>query len=268
MFCMILAAGCTFASDYQFAKISEGRVRYQNWGKGEKALVFVHGWTCAGSFWDANVAGLRDHWRVVTVDLPGHGGSDKPEVSYTMELFAKDVEAVMHDAGIKEAVLIGHSMGAPVIRQIYADSPTQIAGLVIVDGTVAAKGSPRPDRTALFREMRSDYDASVTKTVESMFSAHTSPELRKEILAQMLSTPHNVGISAREALYSTRVWDNAPVQVPTLAIYKGPRTYTVMRAQFPNLEFEAWEGYGHFLMMEDPARFNARLRAFLTKIGF
>ncbi len=50
---------------------------------------------------------------MITVDLPGHGESDKPQIAYTMDLFARAVEAVMRDAGVDQAVLVGHSMGTP-----------------------------------------------------------------------------------------------------------------------------------------------------------
>src|SRR3982751_1901290 len=96
--CLVAFAACAMNAEEKFVKTPDGKVRYQNWGKGDKALVFVHGWTCSSEFWNANVAGLKDRWRVIAVDLPGHGGSDAPDVPYTMAFMAKGVEAVMRDA--------------------------------------------------------------------------------------------------------------------------------------------------------------------------
>ena len=267
LFCLIWAASILVAAEYKFANTPEGKVRYQSWGTGDKALILVHGWTCDGSFWSANVPALRDKWRVITVDLPGHGGSDKPEVSYTMEFFAKGVEAVMRDAGVKKAVLAGHSMGAPVVRRVYTDIPERVAALVIVDGSVQPKG-PRPAVNKQTVEPADQYRASMTKIIESMFSSHTTTEVRQEILSKMLSTPQHVSASARNGLFTMTVWDGEPANVPALAIYKRTAPEKTVRSQFPQVEFEAWDGYGHFLMMEDPERFNRRVKEFLEKIGF
>src|ERR1043165_9182525 len=89
------------------------RVHYESYGKGKDAVVFIHGWTCDLSFWRGQ-APVYQKRRSLLIDLPGHGQSDKPEVSYTQERFARAVEAVMRDEGVERAVLVGHSMGGPV----------------------------------------------------------------------------------------------------------------------------------------------------------
>src|SRR5262245_41584751 len=105
--------------DDHFAKLDAMRVHYQNYGKGKDALVFVHGWTCNLTFWKANIPAFADQTRVIAIDLPGHGQSDKPQVTYSMDLFASAIDAVLRDAKVERATLVGHSMGTPVIRQFY-----------------------------------------------------------------------------------------------------------------------------------------------------
>jgi pimeloyl-ACP methyl ester carboxylesterase len=73
---------------------------------------------------------------LIAVDLVGHGKSDKPHVRYTMEVFARSIDSVLTDAKIKRAVLVGHSMGTPVVRQFLRLFPEKTAGLVIVDGAL------------------------------------------------------------------------------------------------------------------------------------
>lgn len=95
-----------------------------------KTIIFVHGWTCDESGWAAQVAALDRGYRVVTLDLPGHGKSDAPvDGKFSMQLFAKAVEAVRAELGADKVVLVGHSMGAPVIRQYAFDHPEHVAGL-------------------------------------------------------------------------------------------------------------------------------------------
>ena len=87
-------------------------------GKGNAAIIFVHGWTCDLSSWTAQVPEFARKYRVLTLDLPGHGQSAGPaDGKFTVGLFARAVEAVRAEAGVDRVVLVGHSMGAPVIRE-------------------------------------------------------------------------------------------------------------------------------------------------------
>src|SRR6266446_3483800 len=136
-------AARSVAGESRYAKLDGQRVHYENQGKGHEALVFVHGWTCNLSFWSRQVPAFEGRERVILIDLPGHGLSDKPQVNYTMDLFARAVDAVLRDAGIDRAVLVGHSMGTPVIREFYRKYPQKTLGLVIVDGPLAPFGDKK-----------------------------------------------------------------------------------------------------------------------------
>ncbi len=118
--------GCSLALDQvspqgssRFAELDGARVHYTNYGEGETALLFVHGWNCDETVWKAQAPVFAQERRVITVDLPGHGQSDKPEVAYTMDFYARALDAVMGDAGLKSATFVGHSNGTPVIRQFF-----------------------------------------------------------------------------------------------------------------------------------------------------
>ena len=81
-----------------YAKLDGARIHYQSYGKGSEALVFIHGWTCNLDYWRDQVPDFAKRNRVIAIDLPGHGQSDKPQVAYSMDLFARAVDAVMRDA--------------------------------------------------------------------------------------------------------------------------------------------------------------------------
>ena len=99
-------------------------------GSGPKTIVFVHGWTCDESSWREQVPFFENNYRVITLDLPGHGKSGAPgNGPLTMELFAKSIEAVRVEAKAGKIVLVGHSMGTPVIRQYARLYPANVAGL-------------------------------------------------------------------------------------------------------------------------------------------
>jgi pimeloyl-ACP methyl ester carboxylesterase len=114
--------------------LDTNRIHYLTAGRGAKTLIFIHGWSGNSGFWREQVAAFADKARLILIDLPGHGQSDKPRVDYTLDYFARGVLAVMRNAQVTKAILIGHSMGVPVICRFHALTPGRVAGLVAVDG--------------------------------------------------------------------------------------------------------------------------------------
>src|SRR6185295_6430396 len=95
IFAMLLVAGGgqAFAArplrgEARDARLDGHRVHYETHGVGREALVFVHGWTCNLKSWSLQVPLFAAKTRVIAIDLPGHGQSDKPDIAYTMDLFA------------------------------------------------------------------------------------------------------------------------------------------------------------------------------------
>ena len=163
-------------------------------GKGPATVIFVHGWTCDETSWSEQVPALAARYRVVTVDLPGHGRSGSPpDGKFSMDLFARAVEAVRAEVGAERVVLVGHSMGTPVIVQYARRYPQHAAAMVFVEGvvTLGANLGRKPDTARLLGpEGLSIRDANT----RGMFSAATSPELQRKILKMMLA---RAGIDGR-----------------------------------------------------------------------
>ncbi|HEY9405079.1 MAG TPA: alpha/beta hydrolase [Pyrinomonadaceae bacterium] len=267
---LLLLAGAARGGELEsrFAKYGETKVHYQASGKGEEALIFVHGWTCDLSFWHAQVEAFPAV-RVVALDLPGHGRSDKPQVNYTMDYFARSIEAVMRDTGVKRAVLVGHSMGTPIIRQFYRLYPEKTLGLVIVDGALRLM-FPKEQMGQFIGRMRSDYPSTAPQMVDGMLTPIRDARMKGEIRKVMLSTPGHVAISAMEGMADEKVYEKTPIKIPVLAILaKSPfwpaDTEQFLRTLAPTLEFYMWADVSHFLMLEKPQEFNQTIQGFLSK---
>jgi pimeloyl-ACP methyl ester carboxylesterase len=249
------------------------RIHYQSHGQGDTAVVFVHGWTCDHTFWRGQMEGLKGKCRMLLIDLPGHGQSDKPKVAYTMDLFAQAVDAVLKDAGVESAVLVGHSMGTPVIRQFYRHYPKKTKALVAVDGSLRPFVTNQAD-IDLFVDRFAGAEGTKNRTemIESMFVDATTPELRRHIKERMLSTPEHVAVGAMKGMFDLAVWKEDPIGVPLQSIlarsaFWSPDYERFVRKLAPNAEQHALEGVGHFLMMEKPKEVNALLIEFLKKHG-
>jgi len=265
-----VATLCAGEDRLLFARLGDIRVAYTNHGRGSQAVVFVHGWTCDHTFWARSVPAIAAKRRVIAVDLPGHGASDKPETAYSLDLFARGVEAVLREAGVNKAVLAGHSMGTAVSAKFLQLFPERVAGIIIVDGFLPQKPADAAGRQKVLAPFREDYAKTATSMINGMFVEATTTELRQEILSKMLATPRHVGISAMERMAEIDAGGMKAPHVPALALMKkrperDEAFERFLRGIFPKLDYQAWDGAGHFLMMEQPERFNREVLAFLDR---
>jgi pimeloyl-ACP methyl ester carboxylesterase len=253
-----------------YASLEGKRVYYKSYGKGREALVLVHCWSCNMDHWRDQIPDFAKRSRVIALDLPGHGQSDKPEVAYTMDLFARAVDAVLRDAGVERAVLVGHSIGTPVIRQFYRKYPQKTLALVIVDGALRPFGDKKIGDSMLAALRAPTYKEAGSQMFAAMAGPQLSPEILERIKQSFLNTPQHVLVSAMEGMMDDSIWGQDTINVPVLAVMaKSPfwpaDTEQFYRSTAPKLEFQMWDGVGHFLMMEKPKEFNEVVIAFLDK---
>jgi pimeloyl-ACP methyl ester carboxylesterase len=254
----------------KFTTLDGTRIHYVDYGKGSDALILIHGWTCNINNWRDQIPEFSKRNRVIAIDLPGHGESDKPKVAYTMDLFARAVEAVMRDAKVNRAVLAGHSMGTPVARQFYRKYPDKTLAIVIVDGAVR----PFADKATMDRMIEGFRGENYQQAGAQMFAMMKGPNLSTDaqdrISASFQNTPQHVIVSAMEGMADPAIWGEDKINVPVLAVlaknpFYPPDAEQKYRAIAPNIEFHMWENVGHFVMMEKPKEFNETVLAFLDK---
>jgi pimeloyl-ACP methyl ester carboxylesterase len=258
------------AAESRWAKLDNAKIHYVNYGKGDEALVLVHGWTQNVDGWRDQAGDFAKRNRVIAIDLPGHGQSAKPQTTYSMDYFARAVDAVLGHAKVKRAVLVGHSMGTPVARQFYRKYPEKTLAIIIVDGTLRPFG----DKAMMDRMIAGFRSPNYKENVTQMFTGMSGPNLPAEaqarIQASFLNTPQHVVVSAMEGMADASIWGDDKINVPVLAVmarnpFFPPNIEQSFRALVPNMEFYMWEGVGHFLMMEKPKEFNEAVVAYLNK---
>jgi pimeloyl-ACP methyl ester carboxylesterase len=235
------------------------------------ALVLVHGWCCDRTYWAKQIGPLSQRHQVVAVDLAGHGQSGLARREWTMPAFGADVAAVVQHLGLAQVVLVGHSMGGPVVaeaaRQLIQDQG--MAGRVI--GVVGADTyrdlgvtftAAEIDR--IMAPFRQDFPEAARKYVPDMFIAASEAAQRDWIIQDMAAAPPAVGIGAREGsrrYHETLKQTLRGLNVPVVAINSDYRPNDLEAAHGCGVEIRLMSGTGHFVMMEDPATFNRLLEA-------
>ena len=192
-------------------------------GTGGPPLVFVHGFACDGTDWQAQVDSLETRTTVVVCELPGHGSSPGTPAECTIEAYGVAVARALTKLELRSAILVGHSMGCRVVLEASRVQPDAVSGLVLVDGSRIGEGDPMAAARAMADELAGDgYPRFVRQFFESMFVPSSDPALARAIIDRALHLPAAVG---RTLMTDLAGWDAREVEsaldsvrVPLLAI--------------------------------------------------
>ena len=246
-------------------------IHYTVEGRGEPALVFVHCWNCDRHFWDAQLRAFRNSHKVVAIDLAGHGQSGTGRKDWTIEAFGDDVKAVVDGLELKRVVLVGSSMGGPVSLEAARKLGDRVVGIVAVDTLQNVEQKAPPEQVdKMLQDMKSDYKGQTTKFIsENLFSPTTPPAVRKRVLGIATSASPERSVAV---LRAAMLYDPSPalaeIKAPIRAINsdKYPTNLEGNRRHIPQFDVALMKGAGHYLMLEDPVRFNALLADALRQL--
>ena len=112
---------------------------------------------------------------MITIDLPGHGQSEKPQtISYDKNLYTRAIDGVINDANAKSVILVGQTNGTPFIREYYRKFPRTVKALVIVEGPLRAFFN-KETMEKFIAPMRGDnYPDAAGRVIEAMTSPITN----------------------------------------------------------------------------------------------
>ncbi|MCP4154570.1 MAG: alpha/beta hydrolase, partial [bacterium] len=177
-------------------------ISYEMMGTGSPTLVFIHGWSCDRTYWREQTAYFAKKYKVVAVDLGGHGQSGLNRDNWTMQAFAGDVSAVIEKLDLKKVILIGHSMGGPVIAETALLIPDRLVALIGVD-TFNDVGLIATDKQVnfLMGPMKADFKKGCQFFCRTMFTPKSDRALIDKIANDMSSAPPKIALSAMEELF-------------------------------------------------------------------
>lgn len=252
-------------------------------GHGTPPLVFVHGFGCARSDWDDQVAHFSPNYETVAVDLGGHGTSPGTTDHARIETHGADVAALIEALDLAPAVLFGHSMGCRVVVDAASRVPARVKALVLVDGSRLGE----PGSKAHLDVQKKIDEVGYRTFIEPMFAQMFSPSYDKAkaraIIERAMARPPAIAgrLFPDIGRYDSERYDATlgQVRVPMLAIQTTMTTpdrrrvslepgqntpyLDMLRARVPGVQVEIVPGIGHFPQLERPAETNALVARFL-----
>jgi 3-oxoadipate enol-lactonase len=241
-------------------------------------VVLGHALGCDLGMWDAQVAVLRDRFRVLRFDTRGHGTSSVPNAPYTFDQLAADINGLFSALGIERAHLVGISVGGMVAQEFALKYPQRLESLVLCDTTSQyPDGTDRiwQDRIALVRAegMSPLVEATLERWFTPPFRA-ARPDVMARIGGMIRATPAvgYIGCGAAVPTISTTSRLGA-IGCPTLVIVGEHDAGTplamaeTIQQGIPGADLKVIASASHLCNVEQPEVFNAILLGFLTRVA-
>jgi len=252
---------------------------FRDWGEGQP-VVFTASWALSSEMWAYQVAHLADRgFRCIAFDRRGHGRSDAPGRGYDMDTLADDLTAVIDTLGLRDVILVGHSMGgAEVVHYLARHGAAKVrkVALVAAVGPYMVQtadnpyGAPMAYHQETMRQWAADFPKWAMDNEAPFFTPETSPAMKAWLIDQVLETPVPVAIATFKALIGKDLRPDLPrIDRPTLVIHgdkdaSAPLAITGQRlaAGIRGAELKVYAGAPHGLFVTHMDRLNADLEAF------
>jgi len=242
-------------------------ISFEVGGAGEPTLIFVHGWSCDARYWRAQIPHFSSLYRVVTLDLAGHGHSGVTRSQYSMLAFGEDVKAVTEATGTNQAILLGHSMGGSVIAEAARLMPDRVIGLIGVDTLHNIEyRMTNEELKNMLAPMEKDFRRGSRQFVEQMILPYMDPQLRDWILSDISAASPTVALSASNSMLSQYITGEAAkifdeIRLPVVSVNSDmwPVNYEGNRRHMSSFNTIIMKGADHFLMLDRSEEFNRAL---------
>lgn len=251
------------------------QLHYEDLGQGEPVLL-IHGLGSSTADWEYQIPHFQQHYRVLAIDLRGHGHSSKPRERYSMRQFAEDVAALIEHLNLERVNLVGISMGGMIGFQLGVDRPELLRSLTIINSAPEVKAKSAGDWWMLAKRWSLSRLLSLQAIGKGLgrllFPHPEQAELRAKIEQRWSQNDKRAYLASLDAIIGWGVREHlARITCPTLVI-SGDRDYTPVSqkaayvAQMPNAQLRVIERSRHATPMDQPQQFNAVLDEFLAQL--
>lgn len=238
-------------------------IAYDDVGHGDPAIVFLHGLFGNRTYYQAQASHLSGRYRVLSIDLRGHGESAIPEEGYSLDILADDVLRVCEQAGLNRAVLCGHSMA--VALKVALKRPDLSAGLVLLDGAILLPPPVREQQRQLIQALRTD---GWREALLGFFPSVAGPAAER-VRADISAMPRYYAEPLmRDIVSSDSAAELAALRCPLMYVHSNiPTDLNRLRQVQPDAIIEEIPDVGHWAMLTAPDQVNTLFDRFLQVIG-
>jgi len=249
-------------------------IAYDARGDGNTTLVFIHGWCSNRTFWREQLDEMAKEYRVVAIDLPGHGESDRNREEWTITSFAEDVKTVVEKLYQERVVLIGHSMGGLVALEATQLMPKNVIGVICVDAISNVESESQSDMMdRVIAAFEADFEGTMNAYMPRMFSPDADSSLVAWATKSSIESDKAMAVSIMRRFSEIDEKDLlSSAGVPVRCIYaakddpSGPHSYVEINKKYADFNAVFVDGVGHFLHLENPKEVNHHLFTLLNEI--
>lgn len=229
----------------------------------QSILLFIHGAGESHKIWENQIKFFSD---LVAVDLPGHGvGVGKR----TIDEYIEYVKKFCDERGLKNIVMVGHSMGGAIVQKFALDHPEYLKAIVLVCTGAKLRVTP-----LIFEAIKRDYAQAVELITKLAFSSKATSEIKEKAAEEMRNISPEVTYGDFEACDRFNIMDRLKeITVPTLIIcgfedQLTPVKYSeYLKNNILNSKLEIIADAGHMVMLEKQKEFNEILEKFIKELG-
>jgi 3-oxoadipate enol-lactonase len=259
-------------------QINNITIGYSDQGTG-LSIVFLHAFPLNRTMWTTQERLLSLQFRIITIDLRGHGESDAPLWRYTLEQSADDVRALLDHLGIQRALFVGLSMGGYILFAFYRKYAARVKGLILAD--TKAQADTEEGKEARFQMAQIAYKKGPSAIADVMIpkllspaTIQTKPDLVQQVQA-MIEGNQISGIAGDLMAMAERP-DSVPLLTqitrPTQIIVgeldqaTPPSDAKLMAEQIPHASLAIIPNAAHLANLEQPEAFNQIVAAFAQEL--
>ena len=258
-----------------FIRISQFKIFYYENKVAGTPLVFIHGWLGSSKEWIHQSCHFIFKERIILLDLPGFGKSDKPKAKYSIEFFTKQILSFLKLLGYNEAILIGHSLGGMIALNITIQNPKLVKKLIIISSSTAISQSLK-DKFKLFW-VNLIFKLIYKKFLKNIVKRILSPKFKnrelKKLYTNALKIPKSIVLRTFKNMTSKFNINNQLSQIsqPTLIIY-GNEDKIISHSMIhklgnsiSNSEIFSIENSSHRVMVDNYEKVNKIIEDFIKK---
>lgn len=251
-------------------------VHYRDEGRNnKKTVVLLHGFLQNLDVWSSYVLSYMHDFRVLTIDLPGHGHTDTFGEVHSMDMMARVVKTVLDEAGVNQCVMVGHSMGGYVALAFAEKYPYSLRGLGLVNShALCDSDSHRESRQAVCEQVMENRASYIVNFVPTLFDDSNRAALSqdiKDLQDQCLETRTEAIVAAQTGMMNrpSRIGVLQQLEVPVLFVYgkndkRIPIEIAISQAMIPShSEILLLDHVGHMSFMEEREYVKPRIKNFV-----